>query len=75
MKHLTITYDGRELFDGDVAELQWTDGDGEVKIAARTTPRKSLGDVLADVAANGHNGKTLGDVLADAATNNTPSQG
>ena len=35
MKRLEITYDGKVLFDGEVAELSWKDSEGEVTVTGR----------------------------------------
>lgn len=36
MKHLTITYNDTTLFDGEIAELIWSDTDKGVKVEGRT---------------------------------------
>lgn len=51
MKRLTITYDGRELYDGDVAEFTWKESDSEIVVTGRTEARPSLMDALKTAAA------------------------
>jgi len=49
MKHLTILYDGRELFDADVAEFNWSETETGISVKARTQPRgngSGLNDLL-----------------------------
>lgn len=36
MKHLTITYNNQTLFDGEIAELVWSESDKGVKVEGRT---------------------------------------
>lgn len=36
MKHLTITYNNTTLFDGEIAELIWSDTSSGVKVEGRT---------------------------------------
>lgn len=48
MKHLTITYDERVLFDADIAEFEWRETATEVTVTGRTQPKMAgLADVLA----------------------------
>lgn len=37
MKHLTITYNDTVLFDGEIAELIWSDNANGVKVEGRIT--------------------------------------
>jgi len=49
MKHLTILYDGRELFDADVAQFDWSESETGISVKARTQPRSNgsgLNDLL-----------------------------
>lgn len=46
LKCLTITVDDRELFSGEVAELQWTETADSVGVTARFTPAPSIMDSL-----------------------------
>lgn len=48
MKRLTISYDGRDLFDGDIAEFTWSETDDEVTVRGRLTPKPSIGEMLRD---------------------------
>lgn len=41
MRHLTIIYNERTLFDGEVAELSWADSDNGVKVEGRMKPRSN----------------------------------
>jgi len=41
MKHLTILYDGRELFDADVAEFNWSESENGISVKARTQSRSN----------------------------------
>lgn len=53
MKRLTITYDGRVWFDGDVSDVVLTDSDakvsvtGNIKRANTTASVSGLGDLIA----------------------------
>lgn len=62
MKHLTITYNGTTLFDGNIEELVFTDNDTGVKVEGRLkATRATVG------------GAGLLDLLT-AATRNKPTQ-
>lgn len=37
MKHLTVIYNGTPLFDGEIAELIWSDTEKGVKVEGRIT--------------------------------------
>ena len=50
MKRLTVHYDGRTIFDGDVAEFRWSESDGEITIKAGERTRPTLGDLFRDAA-------------------------
>lgn len=39
MKQLTVTYDGRQLVDLEVAEMTLTENDDGITVKARTAPR------------------------------------
>ena len=58
MKHLKVTYNDHTLFDGEIAELVWSDSDHGVKIEGRTKPKGAVGgagsllDMLASVSKN-----------------------
>lgn len=39
MKRLTILYDGREIFDREVAEFSWREDESEVSVRGRTEPK------------------------------------
>lgn len=53
MKRLTITYDGRVWFDGDVSEVALTDSDSKVSVVAAikrantSASVSGLGDLIA----------------------------
>lgn len=38
MKHLTITYNDQTLYDGEIAELIWSDTESGVKVEGRVRP-------------------------------------
>jgi len=49
MKHLTILYDGRPLFDAEVAEFNWSESETGISVKARTQSRSGgsgLNDLL-----------------------------
>lgn len=50
LKHLTITYNGHTLYDGEIAELIWSDTEGGVRVEGRVRPaRASAGPGLLDM--------------------------
>lgn len=64
MKHLTITYDGLDLFDGDVFGMTWEEDEGEVSVTGRITTKPGLAQQLAAVAQRRQNaldGRRLND--------------
>lgn len=50
MKRLTVTYAGRKLFDGDIAEFTWTENDTDITVKGRTTQKPSLAETLRSAA-------------------------
>lgn len=40
MKHLSITYDGVCVFDGEVAEFTWTDSANTVTVTGKARPTR-----------------------------------
>lgn len=45
-RHLQITYQGIELFDGDIEELVFTDNNGGVKVEGRLKSAPAGGGLL-----------------------------
>ena len=59
MPHLTITYDDRVIYDGDVEEFTWTDAPGAVQVTGRT--KRSAGNGLLDLLAATRKAKAQAD--------------
>lgn len=51
MKRLEVFVDGRRLFEGEVAEFQWSESDGSVTLTGKFKPSPTILQALASAAA------------------------